>query len=133
MLSEIKSEKRQMLCKIPIMCGISKNKNKKQKPHRCREQDSGCQIGGGGSGMGEIGKGSQKVKRKTKSGAPGCLSQLNVYLLILPQVMTSQFVGSSPMLGSVLEAWSPLGILSLPLSLSLLLPHSHCVCFSQNK
>ena len=37
----------------------------------------------------------------------------------LAQVMISQFVSSSPALGSVLTAGSLLGILSLPLSLCL--------------
>ena len=34
------------------------------------------------------------------------------------------FVGSSPVWGSALTAWSPLGILSLPPSLPLPCPHS---------
>ena len=38
------------------------------------------------------------------------------------QVMTSRFVSSSPALGCLLSAWSPLGILCSPLSLRL--PHS---------
>ena len=45
-------------------------------------------------------------------GAPGWLSQLSFQLLVLAQIMISQFVGASPMLGSVLTAWTLLGILS---------------------
>ena len=55
-------------------------------------------------------------------GAPGWLSWLGVQLLVLAQVMISQFVSSSPASGSVLMAQSLLGILSLPLS--FLLPYS---------
>ena len=49
----------------------------------------------------------------------------------LVQVMISQFVGSSPMLGSVLTAQSldPASILCLPFSLPL--PCSHSVSLSQ--
>ena len=53
------------------------------------------------------------------TGVPGCLSQLSFQLLTAAQVMISRFMGSSPMLGSVLTAWSLLGIHSLPLSLPL--------------
>ena len=38
--------------------------------------------------------------------------------LVSALIMISQFVGSSPMSGSVLIVWSLLGLLSLPLSLS---------------
>ena len=41
---------------------------------------------------------------------------MNVRPLISAQVMTSRFVGSSPTSGSLLTAWSLLGILSLPFS-----------------
>ena len=51
-------------------------------------------------------------------GAPGPLSRSGVWLLISAQVMTSLFVGLSPVLGSGLPALSLLGILSLSLSLS---------------
>ena len=49
------------------------------------------------------------------------------------QVMISQFVSSSPASGSVLAAWSLLGVPFLSLSLSLPLPLSHGLCLSQNK
>ena len=45
--------------------------------------------------------------------APGWLSRLNVGLLILAQVMISQFKSSNPMLGSVLTVRSLLEVLSL--------------------
>ena len=48
--------------------------------------------------------------------APGLLSQLSVQLLILTQVMISQFVSSSPTTGTVLTAQSLFRILSVPLS-----------------
>ena len=61
-------------------------------------------------------------------GASGWLSRLGVQLLILAQVLISQFMGSSPAWsptsGSVLTVWSLLGIFSLPLSASPLLPLS---------
>ena len=47
------------------------------------------------------------------------LSELSIWLFILAQVMLSQFVRLSPVLGSALTAWSLLGILSLLLSLPL--------------
>ena len=51
-------------------------------------------------------------------GAPGCLSQLSIQLLILTQVMISCFHGFEPCIGlyngSVEPAWDSL---SLPLSL----------------
>ena len=49
--------------------------------------------------------------------SPGWLSQLSVgRLLISAQVMISRFVASSPVSGSMLTAWSLLGILSFPFS-----------------
>ena len=62
---------------------------------------------------------------KINSAVPGWLSRLSIRLLISAQVMISRFLRSSPVLGSVLTAWSLLRIFSLPLSLSLLLSHSH--------
>ena len=47
-------------------------------------------------------------------GAPGWLSPLSIQLLISAQVRISQFMSSSPALGSVLAVQSLLGILSLP-------------------
>ena len=44
------------------------------------------------------------------------MAQSGVLLLILAHIMISGFVGSNPMLGSVLKVWRLLGILSLPLS-----------------
>ena len=55
-------------------------------------------------------------KFKSYFGAPGWLSQLSVRLLILAQVMISQFLSSSPTLGSMLTVQSLLGILSRLLS-----------------
>ena len=52
-------------------------------------------------------------------GALGWLSQLNIWLLTLAQVMISWFMSSSPTSGSSLTAQSLLGILSLPLSVPL--------------
>ena len=74
----------------------------------------------GDSGGGVWGQGRRcPFKSWSVRGAPGWLIQLNVQLLILAQVMISQFVSFSPKLVSVLTAWSLLGILSLPLSVSL--------------
>ena len=53
-------------------------------------------------------------------GSPRWLSWLSVRLLILAQIMISQFVSSSPTLVFVLIAQSLLGILCLPFSLLLL-------------
>ena len=61
-------------------------------------------------------------------GVPKWFSWLSVPLLISAQVMISRFVDSSPVSGSALTAWSLLGILSPPLSLSLSAPPP-----SQNK
>ena len=58
-------------------------------------------------------------------GVPGWFGRLSVRLLISAQVMISWFVGLSPASGSVMIAWSLLGILSLPLFLPL--PPSVCV------
>ena len=57
--------------------------------------------------------------RKKSLGAPGWLSRLSVRLLILAEVIISQFVGSSPTSGSALMLQSLLGILSLLLVLTL--------------
>ena len=62
-------------------------------------------------------------------GVPGCLSQLSVRLLIWVQVMISQFVGSSPVLGCELTVRSLLGVLCLSLSL----PIPHFLSLSRNK
>ena len=51
-------------------------------------------------------------------GAAEWLSQLSIRLLISAQVMISCFMSSSPTSGSALTAWSLLGILCLPLSVS---------------
>ena len=62
---------------------------------------------------------------KIKSfGTPGWLSQLSVQLLASAQVMISQFVSSSHVLGSAPIVWSLLGILSLPFTLPCSLPLS---------
>ena len=53
-------------------------------------------------------------KKMHRIGAPGWLSWFSIRLLILARVMISQFVGLSPMSGSVLSMWSLLGILCLP-------------------
>ena len=50
-------------------------------------------------------------------GVPGWLSRLNIRLLILAQVIISQFMKSSPASGSVLTVQSLIGILCLPFSL----------------
>ena len=79
---------------------------------------------------------NNKKKATMRPGAPGKLSQLSVQLLISAQVTISQFMRSSPALGSALTAWSLLRIVSLP---SVSLPCS-CTCalsltlsLSQNK
>ena len=64
----------------------------------------------------------QKAYVNLQPGAPRWLSRLSVQLLVPTQVMISWYVGSSSMLASVPTAWSLLGILSLPLFLTL--PHS---------
>ena len=45
-------------------------------------------------------------------GVPEWFSQLSVQFLISAHVLTSQFVSLSPVSGSILAAWSLLGILS---------------------
>ena len=63
-------------------------------------------------------------------GAPGWLSRLGVQLLMSAQVVISQFVGSSPMSGSVLTAQSmepASDVMSLPLFPSPADAHSHFV------
>ena len=78
----------------------------------------------------------ETLRRENKNlqgdGALGRLSPLSVRLLVSAQVVISQFVGSSPVSGSVLIVWSLLGIFSLSLSLSLsLCPYpSHAVSVS---
>ena len=57
--------------------------------------------------------------RPSALGASGWLSQLSVQLLVSAQVMIPQFVSSSPALGSLLSAQSPLQVLCPSLSLSL--------------
>ena len=51
---------------------------------------------------------------------PGWLSRLSIRLLILAQVMISQFVSLSPVLGSALTPWSCLGFSLSPSASSLL-------------
>ena len=58
---------------------------------------------------------------KLKARVPGCLSWLSVMILVLTQVMISQFVGLSLASGSVVTVLNLLGPLSLSLSLSA--PH----------
>ena len=58
-------------------------------------------------------------KMENHIGEPGWLSWLSIQLLTSAWVMISRFVRSSPTSGSVLTAWSLLGILSPSLSLSL--------------
>ena len=72
--------------------------------------------------------GNEKVLEEHMGSENHCVwGQLSTWLLILAQVMISQFVRSSPAGASVLTAWSLLGILSLSLSLYLALS------LSQNK
>ena len=59
------------------------------------------------------------VKDNWGLGVPGGLRRLSVRPSISAQVTISRFMRSSPRSDSVLTAWSLLGILSLPLSLSL--------------
>ena len=61
----------------------------------------------------------RKEDKKTISGVLRWLGRLSVWLLILAQVMISRFARLSPELGSVLSAWSLLGILALPHSVPL--------------
>ena len=69
----------------------------------------------------------KKKKKQTKSGAPGWLSQLNIGLLILAQVMISQFMELSPALGSPGIVQSLLGILSSSFSAP---PPTHAPAYS---
>ena len=55
--------------------------------------------------------------KKDHLGAPGWLSPFSIRLLVSAQVTISPFMGLSPASGSVLTAWSLLGVLSLSLSL----------------
>ena len=61
----------------------------------------------------------QSVFKTLRWGVPGWLSQI-IWLLILAQVIISQFMGLGPTSGSVLTVWNLLGILSLSLCSSLL-------------
>ena len=64
--------------------------------------------------------GQERVEVRLKVGrtrAPGWLSVLSIWLLILAQVMISWLVGSNPASGSVQIAQSLCGALSLSLSL----------------
>ena len=67
-------------------------------------------------------KANDCLKISLVQGLPGWLSWLSVRPLVSAQVMISQFMSSSPVLGSALTARSLLGILSLSLSLSLSQP-----------
>ena len=62
-------------------------------------------------------------KKEKMTGAHRWLIQLNVGPLIMAQVMISQFLGSSPVLGSMGIVWSLLEIVSLPLTHSCECPH----------
>ena len=62
---------------------------------------------------------------------PVWLSQLSIRPLVLAQVMISWIVRSSPASGSVLIVWSQLGILSLPLFLSLCPSPPHSLFLSK--
>ena len=74
---------------------------------------------------------SHKLSKPTTQGAPGWLSRLSIWLLILAEVMISWSMGSSPTSGSALTVWSLLGILSLSLSLSLCLSPACALFLSQ--
>ena len=69
--------------------------------------------------------------RNQQLGAPEWLSGLSIRLLVSAQVVISQVRSSCPTSGSVLTAWSLLGILDLPLSLPL--PHSLACTLSLSK
>ena len=68
---------------------------------------------------------------KTRTGAPGWLSRLSIGFLTSAQAMISQFLSSRPASGSVLTAWSLLGILSL--SVPPLVALSHSLALKINK
>ena len=65
--------------------------------------------------------------------APEWLSRFNVCLLVSAQVIISQFMSLSPSSGSVLIAWSLLGILSLSLSLCPSPTHTVSISLKINK
>ena len=65
-------------------------------------------------------------------GVPGWLSQLSVQLLVSSQVMISQFCEFKPRVGLCADSAEPAWDSLSPL-LSLPLPHSRCLCLSQNK
>ena len=67
---------------------------------------------------------------KRHLGAPGWLSGFSLWLLVAAQVMMSWFMGSSPASGSALPAQSPLGILSVSLSVC---PFPTCTSLSLSK
>ena len=70
--------------------------------------------------------------RNELKGVPGWPSWLSIWLVVLAQVVISQFMRLNPLPGSALTAQSLLGILSLPRSLPL--PHSRAqVLFLSNK
>ena len=50
-------------------------------------------------------------------GVPWWLNWLSIWLLVLAQVMISQFVSLSPVLGSMLSAWDSVSLPAPPLSL----------------
>ena len=75
-------------------------------------------------------------------GAPGWLSGLSIWLMVLAQVMISWFVSSipasrfmslSPDWGCVLTVWSLLGVLSLPFSPLFPCLHAHTLSKQRNK
>ena len=68
--------------------------------------------------------------KKDTWGAPEGLSRLSIQLWISGLVMISQFMSSSSTSGSVLTAWSLLGILALPLSSP---PPAHILSLKINK
>ena len=71
--------------------------------------------------------------KPTTSGAPGWLSRVSVRLLILAQVMISQFMSSSPTSGSALTVQTLLWILSLSPSLSVPPPLTCVLSLKINK
>ena len=75
------------------------------------------------------------VKKVYSGGGAWVAQSLNhpALLLILDQVMISQFMGSNPESGSVLTVMSLLGILTLPLSLPPLLALSLSLSLSIHK
>ena len=69
-------------------------------------------------------------RKSPNAGAPGWLTQLQVQLLILGQVMISQFMSLSPTSGFVLVVQSLFGILSLLLFTLPLLVCTHTLSLS---